>query len=141
MTFCGNINILLYYCNILTIRGKWNMSEIYYGARLRKLINDKGHSTSTLSRKIGVSQSNISQLMNKQYPSLQKIEIICDALKLPIEKFFTNTDIDVFGFAALEERYGITETQIKFLQKFNTLEEKKQKAFLHAFIEIVDKAS
>lgn len=59
-----------------------------YGSRLREIIKGSSFNQVELAEKIGVSKSTISFWINSEFPPLEGIESICNALEIPVYRFF-----------------------------------------------------
>ena len=68
-----------------------------YGSRLRELIKSSNFNQVEVAEKIGVSKSTISFWINSEYPPLDGVESVCNALDMPLYRFFmSNENIEEF---------------------------------------------
>lgn len=79
------------------------------GSKLRALRADRNLTTPEVASMAGVTQSTISELENdKRSPSLNTLEKICDALKVPImEVLPIEHHIDFLGYSLTKEEHKI----------------------------------
>jgi transcriptional regulator with XRE-family HTH domain len=68
-----------------------------YGNRLKLLVKEAGFGQNEFASKIGIAGSTMSIWCNAEYPPLEGIEKICNALDMPLYRFFMSTkDIEDF---------------------------------------------
>jgi transcriptional regulator with XRE-family HTH domain len=75
-----------------------------YGSRLRELIKISEFNQAELADKIGVSKSTISFWINSEFPPLDGIESVCNAIDMPIYRFFMS-DKNVEEFMGIDPEW------------------------------------
>ena len=81
----------------------------HWGFKLKELIKRSGLDQKAVAQGINESEANISNWTNKPYPDTDKIERICDYLKIPLWKFFAPDDVFI---------PDLTPNQLKFNKLF-----------------------
>ena len=62
--------------------------------RLRQLLDDRGWTEYRLSKECGLSQSTIGNIFRRNTtPSIDTLEVICNALGITLSQFFAETDM------------------------------------------------
>lgn len=65
----------------------------YVANRLRELCRDQGITKYRLAQLTNLSQTTLANIMNaKSSPTIQTLELICDALGISVPQFFHSTD-------------------------------------------------
>ena len=81
------------------------------GARIREIRKARGLTQEQLAEKVDVEQKHISRLeVGKNYPTIERLEKIADALQVPMVAFFDSTYLE-----STSERAKILEDLIKEL--------------------------
>jgi len=75
-----------------------------YGARMKQLIKDAGYGQNAFAEKMNISSSKMSFWCNAEFPPLEAIEQVCNALDIPIYKFFLN-DEDLKSITGVDPRW------------------------------------
>lgn len=95
------------------------LDEKYITNRIKELCEKKQMSMYALSKKSGISQSSLSNLMKRgSTPSFFTLDKICDGLGITLAQFFSND----------REVLDITEEQKKVLQVWALLTDKQKQA-------------
>ncbi|MCI8814082.1 MAG: helix-turn-helix transcriptional regulator [Lachnospiraceae bacterium] len=95
------------------------LDEKYITNRIKELCEKKQMSMYALSKKSGISQSSLSNLMKRgSTPSFFTLDKICDGLGITLAQFFSND----------REVLDITEEQKKVLQVWDLLTDKQKQA-------------
>jgi len=66
--------------------------KISYGQELKKLIKKQNINQSRLAEKMDITRATISQILSRDYPSLETIEKICDAIGISPIAFFQSIE-------------------------------------------------
>ena len=95
------------------------IDEKYIINRIRRLCEKKNMSMYALSKRSGISQSSLSNLMKRgSIPSFFTLDKICDGLGITLAQFFSNE----------QEIPDITEEQKKVLQVWDSLTDRQKQA-------------
>lgn len=95
------------------------IDEKYIINRIRRLCEKKNMSMYALSKKSGISQSSLSNLMKRgSIPSFFTLDRICDGLGITLAQFFSND----------HEIPDITEEQKRVLQVWDSLTDRQKQA-------------
>lgn len=95
------------------------LDEKYITNRIKELCEKKQMSMYALSKKSGISQSSLSNLMKRgSTPSFFTLDKICDGLGITLAQFFSND----------REVLDITEEQKKVLRVWDLLTDKQKQA-------------
>ena len=95
------------------------LEEKYIAERIKKLCNKKDLTMYALSQKTGISQSSLSNIMNRgSIPTFLTLARICDGLAITLAQFF----------AEGEERPDLTSEQRRVLEIWEALSEREQNA-------------
>ena len=95
------------------------IDEKYIINRIRQLCERKQMSMYALSKRSGISQSSLSNLMKRgSTPSFFTLATICDGLGITLAQFFSND----------REILDMTEEQKKVLQVWGTLTDREKQA-------------
>ncbi len=95
------------------------IDEKYIINRIRRLCEKKNMSMYALSKRSGISQSSLSNLMKRgSIPSFFTLDKICDGLGITLAQFFSND----------QEIPDITEEQKKVLQVWDSLTDRQKQA-------------
>lgn len=95
------------------------IDEKYIINRIRQLCERKQMSMYALSKRSGISQSSLSNLMKRgSTPSFFTLAKICDGLDITLAQFFSND----------REILDMTEEQKKVLQVWGTLTDREKQA-------------
>lgn len=95
------------------------IDEKYIINRIRQLCERKHMSMYALSKRSGISQSSLSNLMKRgSTPSFFTLDKICDGLGITLAQFFSDE----------HEILDLTEEQKKVLQAWDTLTDREKQA-------------
>lgn len=95
------------------------IDEKYIINRIKRLCEKKNMSMYALSKRSGISQSSLSNLMKRgSIPSFFTLDRICDGLGITLAQFFSND----------QEIPDITEEQKKVLQVWDSLTDRQKQA-------------
>ena len=95
------------------------IDEKYIINRIRRLCEKKNMTMYALSKRSGISQSSLSNLMKRgSIPSFFTLDKICDGLGITLAQFFSND----------QEIPDITEEQKKVLQVWDSLTDRQKQA-------------
>lgn len=95
------------------------IDEKYITKRIRQLCEKKHMSMYALSKRSGISQSSLSNLMKRgSTPSFFTLDKICDGLGITLAQFFSSD----------EKILDITEEQKKVLQVWDSLTDQEKQA-------------
>lgn len=90
-------------------------------ARIKELMTQRGWSIYRLSQESGIAMSTLTNLFRRgQQPTLQTIEVVCEAMELTLPEFF----------AEGADPSGLTEEQARFFTLWDALTEEQQEAIL-----------
>lgn len=98
-------------------------------ARVRAYLDAEGISQEEFARRLGVSQGNVSQILNRvRGTPLSKIDLLAETMQLPVAELFTTTGID----DAQTQRHAalLTPSEYEVLARFRALDEARQDAVL-----------
>lgn len=95
------------------------LKEEYIAQRIKELCEKKDLTMYALSKKTGISQSSLSNIMNRgSIPTFLTLGKICDGLKITLAQFF----------AEGEDRLDLTLEQKKVLDIWDTLSDREKNA-------------
>lgn len=95
------------------------LDEKYISGRIRELCDKKNMSMYALSKKTGISQSSLSNLMKRgSIPNFFTLNRICEGLGVTLSQFFADGD----------EKLDLTEEQKLVLKTWEGLSDKEKKA-------------
>lgn len=95
------------------------LNEKYITDHIKQLCDKRGMSMYALSKKTGISQSSLSNLMNRgSTPSFFTLDRICDGLGITLAQFFSNE----------YDGSNISEEQKKVLEMWDSLTDKEKQA-------------
>ncbi len=92
------------------------------GARIKELRTAKGVSTNKLSNMAGLSQSYVRNLEEGKYdnPTVESLELICDALGIAFEDFINYKDFSLSQLKAMRVVRSLSDEQLEgFCQLMN----------------------
>jgi len=83
------------------------------GARIKELRKTRGFSQERLAEMVGVEPKHLSRIeVGSSYPSLSRLELIANALGVPIKEFFDFMHLEDSG-----ERAASIESMVKELEE------------------------
>lgn len=84
------------------------------GARIKELRKAKGLSTNKLSNMAGLSQSYVRNLEAGKYdnPTVDSLELICDALGITFEDFVNYKDLSLAQLKAMKVVRTLSDEQL-----------------------------
>lgn len=90
-------------------------------ARIKQLCSQKKWSLSKLAKEAGLSETTVYDWFNENHymPSLRAIEDICGAFEITLSEFYTDIEVD-----------KLSDKELKLLETFKALSEKRQDALL-----------
>lgn len=85
--------------------------------KITQLRKERGWSLSKLAKEAGIPQTTVYNWFNEKHftPSRDKIEDLCAAFGISVAVFYSDVDLD-----------RLTEEELKLLEVFRTLPNKKQ---------------
>jgi len=100
--------------------------------RIRQLMNDRGWTMYKLSKQASISQSIISNLINRgNEPSIYTLIKICDAFDITLSQFFSDDNLIV-----------LTDSQMQLIKKWCCLDTlQKEKVDIYISGMLVNKGS
>lgn len=95
------------------------------GARIKELRIAKGLSTNKLSNMAGLSQSYVRNLEAGKYdnPTVDSLELICEALNIAFEDFVNYTDLSLSQLKAMKIVRSLSDEQLEGFCKLINPEE------------------